>query len=407
VKTRRHDVQTAELPRRAPEQAAGLRTLQRQLGNRRFGAAVGWRTLARDVEADQIAAEAKAAAQLKDDAVAALALPGDQRGATAISITTRLLTMYVPESVDRLVEWRYAPDAKGFELVDTTFDRAEKQEVAKLHVGDDLLKRLAAGKVDEVGEDLRRALQQLNDIDIGAGRSGIVRIGGERVRVNSRDEMREAARIIESAKKDFGIALDSLAARKSARAHYAQKSEPIDRIRTTDVAPWELAELQGLDRAMKHYPMLGHGGRRFTFGKLNVSAEDTPGDPDDHSAGQTFDSKTIVLYDSLPKSPDRDDPGAYEFHATHELAHALFGDLVDDYVKASGGYWSDVFVHGVSKDAELPPDGYASKNAKEDLAQSIAYFILDGEWFASKCPQRARFLKRRIGGRVKLAAKPR
>jgi hypothetical protein len=407
VKTRRHDAAPAERPRRRPEEAAGLRTLQRELGNRRFAAALGRRTLARDVEADQLAAEAKSAAQLKDDAAGALAVAGDQRAAKAISITTRLLAMYVPESLDRLVEWRYVADAKGFELVDTTFDKAEKHEVAKLHVGDDVLKRLAAGKVDEVAEELRRALQQLNEIDIGAGRAGIVRIGGERVRVKSREEMTEAARIIQSAKKDFGIAFDSLAARRSARAHYAQKSEPEDRIRSTDVAPWEFAELQGLDRAMKHYPMLGHGGSHFTFGKLNVSAEDTPGDTDDHSAGQTFETaKTVVLYDALPKSPDRDDPGAFEFHATHELAHALFGNLVDDWVKASGGYWSDVFVHGLAKDAEAPPDGYASKNAKEDLAQSIAYFILNGEWFAKKCPQRARFLKRRIGGRVKLAATP-
>jgi hypothetical protein len=397
-----------ERPRR-PDPAAGLRRLQRQLGNRGFAAALGRRTLARDVESEQVAADAKLPQTLKDLAVAALALTGDQRAAKAISITTQMLERFVPESLDRLVQWRYVADAKGFELVGARFDKAEGVQVGALHVGDDVLKRLAAGKVDEVADDLRGALQQLNDADIDANRTGIVRIGGERVRVKSRAEADDARRIVAAAKDKFGIGLDSLASRKAARAYYAQKGETDDHLRATEAAPWEYAELQGLERAMKHYaPLLGSGRRRFTFGKLTVAADDKPDDPDDHSAGEYFETaRSAVLYDELPKSLDKGDPDAYERHATHELAHALFGDLVDDFVKHSGGYWARQNARSYKKGAEKPPDGYAGRNAREDLAQSIMYFILDGKWFAGRCPARNEFLQDAIGSRVKRARTPR
>ena len=313
------DTQNAERPRR-PDPAAGLRRLQRELGNRGFAAALGRRTLARDVESEQVAADARFPQAIKDLAAAALALPADQRGAKAISITTQMLDMYVPESLDRLVEWRYVADAKGFELLGAKYDKAQGLQVGTLHVGDDALKRLAAGKVDELADELRRALQGLNDADIDAGRTGIVRIGAERVRVKSRQEADDARRIVALAKDKFGIGLDSMSSRRAARAYYAQKGETDDHLRTTEAAPWEYAELQGLERAMQHYaPLLGSGRRRFTFGKLTVAADDKPGDPDDHSAGEYFDAdKTAVLYDELPKSLDKGDPDAYERHATHE-----------------------------------------------------------------------------------------
>jgi hypothetical protein len=397
-----------ERPRR-PDRAADLRTLQRELGNRGFAAALGRRTLARDVESEQAAAEASFPQKIKDLAAAALTLTGDQRAAKAISITTQMLEMFVPESLDRLVQWRYAADAKGFELVGARFDKAEGLQVSALHVGDDVLKRLAAGKVDEVASDLRAALQQLNDADIDADRTGIVRIGGERVRVKSRKEADDARRIVAAAKEKFGIGLDSLASRKAARAYYAQKSEPDDHLKATEATPWEYAELVGLERAMQHYaPLLGSGRRHFTFGKLTVAADDKPDDPDDHSAGEYFDAaKTAVLYDELPKSPDKGDADAYERHATHELAHALFGDLVDEFVKHTGGYWARPFARSFKKGAEKPPDGYAGRNAREDLAQSIMYFILDGKWFAGRCPARNDFLQDAIGRRVKRAQPPR
>ena len=41
------------------------------------------------------------------------------------------------------------------------------------------------------------------------------------------------------------------------------------------------------------------------------------------------------------------------------------------------GYWKAEKVKTRDKSAEGPPDGYADKDAKEDLAQSVMYYFVD------------------------------
>jgi hypothetical protein len=350
------------------------------------------------VETEQAAADARGEAAIRE-----LAAKGDTQGTV-----WRLITTYVPEIEYDITLTRYDAKVTGFSVT----DRA-------IVFGPDVLQRAANGKLADVAQELRGAATQITSVDIRAGRPAIVWIGRERVRVSSPEEKRDAERIAAALPKEFGVTLDSFATRHSARQHYTAGGDVDERVKATDVAPWEYKELKAIEAALKHYaPILGDARKRskrakaaqevVSVGKLTVSADDDPQKPSDHTEGEYFrDSRAYAIFNPGPDSLSLTDPQALERTATHEIAHGVFGAELDDFMKMTG-YWAKKLVKTGAKGAEAPPDAYADTNAGEDLAQSVMYFFVDpkrlkegdghsppGRW-GNPCPKRFAWVKRKV-----------
>jgi hypothetical protein len=354
--------------------------------------------LARDVETAQAAADAKSEAGIRE-----LAARGDTQG-----WVWRLITTYVPEVEYDITGTRYDAKVTGFAVAGKA-----------ITFGDDVLRRAANGKLADVAQELRGAATQIASVDIAAGRPAIVWIGRERVRVSSLEQKRDAERIAAALPKDFGVTLDSFATRHAAREQYSARGDLDERVRATDVAPWEYKELAAIEAALKHYaPILGDARKRskraklpqevVNVGKLTVAADDDPSKPAEHTEGQYFrDSKTYAIFNPGPDSLSLTDPKALERTATHEIAHGVFASELDDFMRMTG-YWKKKLLKSGADGAEAPPDPYADTNAGEDLAQSVMYFFVDpkrlkdgdghsppGRW-GNPCPKRFAWVKRKV-----------
>ena len=248
----------------------------------------------------------------------------------------------------------------------------------------------------------------------------VVSIGGEKVRVATTAERTDAERIMKDVKAKFGVVFDSIAAQRTTRKHYEDLgAATADQLKAVDVVPWEFAELQAVERALKHFePVLGDrrkgssrassGQEIVSVGKLTTSPDDDPQRPADKTLGEYFaEAQTFALFQPGPDSPT--DVGSLEQKATHEIAHGVFAPQLEAFMKATG-YWSGKFVKSKKRGAEGPPDSYADTNASEDLAQSVMYFFTDeerllkgrpgrekGTW-GNPCPKRHAFIKRVVGG---------
>jgi hypothetical protein len=251
----------------------------------------------------------------------------------------------------------------------------------------------------------------------------VVKIGNESVRVASDAEKAEAERIIKDVKAKFGVSFDSLAAHKATMAD-SEGSAPEDRRKALAVRPWELDELKAIERALTHFaPVLGEARKKtmpkgppqefVNVGKLNSSPDDDPKILGDRTRGQFFhDAQAFAVFEPGPDSPVRDD--AVERVATHEIAHGIFDPLVDSFMKATGYWEKEKVKRKESERVEGPPDGYADRNAREDLAQSVMYFFVDperlkkgdgrgrakGTW-GNPCPKRFAFIQKVVAGWTK------
>ena len=125
----------------------------------------------------------------------------------------------------------------------------------------------------------------------------VIKIGNESVRVSSDAEKAEAERIIKDVKTKFGVSFDSLAAHKATMAD-SEGSAPEDRRKALAVRPWELDELQAIERALTHFaPVLGEARKKtmpkgppqefVNVGKLNSSPDDDPKILGDRTRGQS------------------------------------------------------------------------------------------------------------------------
>ena len=190
------------------------------------------------------------------------------------------------------------------------------------------------------------------------------------------------------------------------------------------VRPWELDELKAIERALTHFaPVLGDA-RKTTMpkgppqefvnvGKLNTSPDDDPKMLGDRTRGEFFrEAQTFGVFEPGPDSPTGADE--VERVATHEVAHGIFDPQLDAFMKATG-YWEKEKVRRKeSERVEGPPDGYADRNAREDLAQSVMYFFVDperlkkgdghgrarGTW-GNPCPRRFAFIQKIVAGWTK------
>jgi hypothetical protein len=251
----------------------------------------------------------------------------------------------------------------------------------------------------------------------------VIKIGNESVRVASDAEKAEAERIIKDVKTKFGVSFDSLAAHKATMAD-SEGSAPEDRRTALAVRAWELDELKAIERALTHFaPVLGDARKKtmpkgpqqefVNVGKLNSSPDDDPKIMGDRTRGQFFhDAQTFAVFEPGPDSPAGDD--AVERVATHEIAHGIFDPLVDSFMKATGYWEKEKVKRKESQRVEGPPDGYADRNAREDLAQSVMYFFVDperlkkgdgrgrakGTW-GNPCPKRFAFIQKVVAGWAK------
>lgn len=251
----------------------------------------------------------------------------------------------------------------------------------------------------------------------------VIKIGNESVRVASDAEKAEAERIIKDVKTKFGVSFDSLAAHKATMAD-SEGSAPEDRRKALAVRAWELDELKAIERALTHFaPVLGEA-RKMTMpkgppqefvnvGKLNSSPDDDPKILGDRTRGQFFhDAQTFAVFEPGPDSPTGDD--AVERVATHEIAHGIFDPLIDSFMQATGYWEKEKVKRKEGQRVEGPPDGYADRNAREDLAQSVMYFFVDperlkkgdgrgrakGTW-GNPCPKRYAFIQKVVAGWTK------
>ena len=251
----------------------------------------------------------------------------------------------------------------------------------------------------------------------------VIKIGNESVRVSSDAEKAEAERIIKDVKTKFGVSFDSLAAHKATMAD-SEGSAPEDRRKALAVRAWELDELKAIERALTHFaPVLGEARKKtmpkgppqefVNVGKLNSSPDDDPKVLGDRTRGQFFhDAQTFAVFEPGPDSPIGDD--AVERVATHEIAHGIFDPLIDSFMQATGYWEKEKVKRKEGQRVEGPPDGYADRNAREDLAQSVMYFFVDpkrlkkgdgrgrakGTW-GNPCPKRFAFIQKVVAGWTK------
>ncbi len=148
-------------------------------------------------------------------------------------------------------------------------------------------------------------------------------------------------------------------------------------------------------------------------GKLNSSPDDDPKILGDRTRGQFFhDAQAFAVFEPGPDSAVGGD--AVERIATHEIAHGIFDPLLDSFMKATGYWEKEKVKRKEGQRVEGPPDGYADRNAREDLAQSVMYFFVDpvrlkkgdgrgrakGTW-GNPCPKRFAFIQKVVAGWTK------
>jgi len=248
----------------------------------------------------------------------------------------------------------------------------------------------------------------------------VVKINGETVHITSETDKKDAARILDEMKAKFGITFNSIAVQHTTRKHYDDmKAATEEQLKAAEARPWTIEELKAFERAAKYFrAVLGDARNKsklkgtpqelVTVGKLKTSPDDDPKHPESKTRGEHFpEAKSVAIFEP---GPDGDTSPAYlERNATHEIAHAVFGPHLKDFMKATG-YWSQKLVKSKKPGAEAPPDDYAATNASEDLAQSVAYFFTDrkrlkkglpdhakGE-VGNPCPKRDAFIAGIVGG---------
>jgi hypothetical protein len=376
------------------------------------------RTLARDpdpnvqgktIEDAEVAATAAGEATLRNLATKA------KDPATVRALLLRMIATYVPETQAKLTDAAYAAAAKGFGL------QAGKDHWT-LIAGDDVIGRAAAGKLDDVAQELRGAVLAIAGVEFSAHRPAVVWIGRERVRVTSEQERKDAERIITEARSKYSITFDSVASRRAAREFYGVGGNVTDAgLKATQAEVWDYRELKAFEAAFKHFaPILGDARRKSTrarapqetttVGKLTGASDDDQTTADSRARGEHFpQSRTSVLYRPDPDLSESD-PHYFEMHATHELAHGAFASQIDAFMRATG-WWRGVRdpTHP-TRGGEAPPDSYANTSASEDIAQSVAYYFVDPERLkkgdgkhdpgvpGNPCPKRYAFIRKVVGG---------
>jgi hypothetical protein len=202
----------------------------------------------------------------------------------------------------------------------------------------------------------------------------VVTVEGERVEVASDAEAKDAERILKLLKDTYGVAFDSLTARNAVRKDKTERGVSKDDVEKIDVVPWTYMDLKDLEAGFKYYaPILGKARtkskRRGTpqevtrMGRLSHYLDNPEGQ-------YLHEYGTIAIFRDHPRAiPDLD-----ESTAVHEIAHAVFGPLVEDF-RQKIGYWTRPTDTRKDGSSEAPPTPYGDKNPDEDLSESVALYF--------------------------------
>jgi hypothetical protein len=327
------------------------------------------RMLARDdrvaqvVELDESRRARATLSELQTLALACMAMLEGFRGPLVRKIVDGLASAFAAESRQHMSRIEYQPDAAGVSVKDVGSGGGT------VVIGDQALSRVARGAIEGVGQELRGAVRALAAVDFSAKRAAIVWIGGERVRVASEAEAKEAERIVTKLKDDYGVTFDSVAARHDMRKDKAERGWSEADVRAIDVEPWTLMDLKDLEAGFKYFaPVIGKGRSKSAragtrqelerLGRVNLVKEKNEG-------RYLEDTRTVaVLQSHPPVIVDTD-----ESTAVHEIAHAVFGPRVEDFKKRFK-YWTDRH-----RGFEAPPTDHGATNPDEDMAESVTLFF--------------------------------
>jgi hypothetical protein len=237
----------------------------------------------------------------------------------------------------------------------------------------------------------------------------IVVVEGEKVEVSSEAEAKDAARILKLLKDTYGVTFDSAAARQAVRKDKTERGVEKGDVEKIDVVPWTYLDLKDLEAGFKHYaPILGkerakskRGGtpQEVTrMGRLSHFLDDPEGQ-------YLKEPTTIAIF----KSHSRAIPDPDEFTAVHEIAHAVFGPLVEDF-RRTIGYWTTPTAKRRDGSVEAPPTPYGDKNPDEDLADSVALYFTARDFLrtgsrgkkrgqvGNACPKRLAWIEAEVKG---------
>jgi hypothetical protein len=362
----------------------------------------GGTTLARDPDKDALAVEEKQVVGevgvlegLQAFALVCTATPDGYREPLVRRLVMALITVYAPDGRGDVASVDYQQDAAGISVKDVG------RGGGTVVFGDEALWRVALGGFVQVGEEIRGAASALAAVDFSASRPAIVWVGGERVRVKSAAQARDAERIVKLLKESYGVTFDSVAARREVRKDKAERGRSADDVRAYDAAPWSYADLQDLEAGFKYFaPILGKARTKSArksspqevvrLGRLSSvrTAE----------AQYLKDSGTIAVYQSRSDimAPD-------EGTVVHEIAHAIFGPLVEEF-RTKIGYWT----HRGDPSSEAPPTPYGATSPDEDLADSVSLFFTAPDALKSgmrgkkrgevgnACPKRFRWIEAEV-----------
>ena len=218
-------------------------------------------------------------------------------------------------------------------------------------------------------------------------------VGGEKVVVKNETEEKDAARIIKALPATYGVDVSSIKSLKALKSRL--KSAPAAEVKKLKTRPWLYRELRAIERALKHFaPVLGKVRATSTrkddpqelvsVGKLEQKYG---------ASGSGYAWKPTVLGEYFREPELRnfamykhnetstiDFPGnvdkQMEATAVHEIAHGIFRYALPEFV-ARLLYWLDEDTPTKIAGAEAPPTDYGTKNAREDLSETVMLYFVD------------------------------
>lgn len=233
----------------------------------------------------------------------------------------------------------------------------------------------------------------------------VVDVSGEKVRVHSAAEEKEAEQIVTVIKEEYGVEVSSKAGVDAIKADYTQVPQAVtDKLRTKR---WEMKELRALKRALAHFaPILGKNRQTSSrsgeaqeitsVSKVDRAIdEDSPsGQLDRSTLGEYFEgSKNFSMFTAGTNShvDFKKSSKQLEGTAVHEIAHGLLKHELPAFIQATG-YWTDEYTPSGAAGAEKPPTPYGETNASEDLSESAMFYFVEPKRLQKSCPKRYQFL---------------
>jgi len=207
-------------------------------------------------------------------------------------------------------------------------------------------------------------------------------IGKDRVEVASETEEEDARRIVKLLADTYGVTLDSAKARDAVRKDKKERGRSEDQIKAIDVVPWTVMDLKDLEAGLKYFaPILGKA--RATSKRAGTPQELTQVGRLSHyevdpEAQYVKEAGVVAVFHAHSAAmPDPD-----ELVAVHEIAHAVFGDLVEDF-RRKIGYWTYPTDKRHDGTVEAPPTKYGATSPDEDLADSVALYFTAPDFLKS------------------------